>query len=257
MLEIDKIYNADCLELMKEIPDKSIDMICADNPYSVLSRSNPKAQWDTLIPLEPLWDQYERVIKDNGAIILFGQGMFTAQLMMSNPKLWRYNLIWDKHRVTGFLNANKMPLRCHEDICVFYKQLPTYNPQMEELNGRERNHPQGYGEHREYNQCYGKIKRITPQIYDKKHPRSIIKIPREHDGKQIHATQKPVELIRWLIRSYSNEGDIVLDNCSGSGTTAVAAFREKRHFICIEKDPRYWELSVERINKVMNEPTIF
>lgn len=256
-MESDKIYNGDCLEIMKDIPDRSIDLIICDLPYGVLNKHNKHATWDSTIPFEPLWEQYERIIKDNGAIILFGQGMFTAELMMSNPKLWRYNLIWDKHRVTGFLNANRMPLRCHEDICVFYKQLPTYNPQMEDLNGRERNHPQGYGEHREYNRCYGKIRRITPQVYDKKHPRSIIKIPREHDGKQIHATQKPVELIRWLIRSYSNEGDIILDSCSGSGTTAVAAFREKRHFICIEKDPEYWEQSVERIKLEMKEPGIF
>lgn len=130
-MEIDKIYNEDCLIGMRNIPDKSIDCIICDLPYGVLNRNNPSAQWDNIIPIEPLWEQYERVIKDNGAIVLFAQGMFTAQLMMSNPKLWRYNLIWDKiNRATGFLNANRCPLRIHEDIVVFYKSQPTYNPQF-------------------------------------------------------------------------------------------------------------------------------
>lgn len=148
MIELDKIYLGDCLEVMKEIPDKSIDMVACDLPYNCLHRDNPNAQWDRLIPFEPLWAQYERIIKDNGAIILFAQGMFTAQLMMSNPKLWRYNLVWDKQRVTAFLNANRMPLRCHEDICVFYKSLPTYNPQLEV--GLP-NHSRGNGIHKNTN----------------------------------------------------------------------------------------------------------
>lgn len=135
-MEIDKIYNLDCLEGMREIPSGSVDMIITDLPYGVLHKDNPHAQWDRIIPFEPLWQQYERVIKDNGAILLFAQGMFTARLMMSNVGLWRYNLIWDKCRVTGFLNANRMPLRCHEDILVFYKQLPTYNPQYPDLRCR-------------------------------------------------------------------------------------------------------------------------
>ena len=130
-MEIDRIYNEDCLVGMKAIPDKSIDCIICDLPYGVLNRQNKSAQWDNIIPIEPLWEQYERVIKDNGAIVLFAQGMFTAQLMMSNPKMWRYNLIWDKiNRSTGFLNANRCPLRIHEDIVIFYKSQPTYNPQF-------------------------------------------------------------------------------------------------------------------------------
>lgn len=256
-MRIDEIYLGDCLEVMKDIPDGSVDMILCDLPYGVLNRNNKHAKWDSVIPFEPLWEQYKRIVKDKAAIVLFAQGMFTAQLMMSNVDMWRYNLIWNKHRVTGFLNANRMPLRLHEDICVFYKTLPTYNPQMEELNGRERNHPQGYGEHRESNRCYGDIKRITPQIYDKKHPRSIIKIPREHDGKQVHPTQKPVELMRYLIRTYSNEGDLVLDNCMGSGTTCVAAIKEKRHYIGIEKEKQYFEIAQKRINKETQQLTIF
>ena len=258
MLEINQIYNADCLEKMKDIPDGSVDAIITDLPYEVLHKNNPHAQWDRLIPFEPLWEQYERIIKDNGAIVLFAQGMFTAQLMMSNPKLWRYNLIWDKCRVTGFLNANRMPMRCHEDICVFYKSLPTYNPQMEDLNGREPNHPQGHGKHVEKNSCYGKVGRTNPTYEDKKHPRSIIRIKAVHCNEgQSHPTQKPVELLRYLIRTYTNEGETVLDSCCGSGTTAIAAIREKRNFICIEKDPHYYEVAKRRIETEQQQLKFF
>lgn len=233
---------------MKDIQDGSVDMICTDLPYEVLHKNNPHAQWDRIIPFEPLWEQYERIIKDNGAIVLFAQGMFTAQLMMSQPKLWRYNLVWDKVRATGFLNANRMPLRYHEDICVFYKKLPTYNPQMEALNGREPNHPQGHGEHVEKNSCYGKVGRINPTYEDKKHPRSIIRIKAVHCNEgQFHPTQKPVELLRYLIRTYTNEGETVLDNCIGSGTTAIAAMREHRHFIGFENNEEYFNKAYERI----------
>lgn len=235
-MELNKIYNVDCLEGMKGIPDGSVDCIICDLPYEVLHKNNPHAQWDRIIPFEPLWEQYERVIKGNGAIILFGQGMFTAKLMLSNQKLWRYNLIWNKCRVTGFLNANRMPMRCHEDIVVFYKALPTYNPQYEDGSP---NHPSGNGPHKHTNNCYGVHNQLDDspkqdygnghreRIYDscprvestvpegKKLPRSIITIPREHESTTLHPTQKPVDLIRYLIRTYTNEGDIILDNCMG------------------------------------------
>lgn len=133
MLEINKIYNEDCLEGMKKIDDKSVDTIITDLPYGQTSRN----KWDSVIPFEPLWEQYERVIKDNGTIILFANGMFTADLMHSNRKLWKYNLIWQKTQPTGFLNAKKMPLRSHEDICIFYKKPPTYNPQMTDGHSKE------------------------------------------------------------------------------------------------------------------------
>ena len=189
------------------IPDGMVDAVICDLPYGVLHRNNPNAQWDRMIPMEPLWEQYKRVTKPNAAIVLFAQGMFTAQLMMSNPKMWRYNLVWDKGRATGFLNANRMPLRYHEDICVFYQKLPTYNPQMEDLNGREPNHPQGHGDHVEKNSCYGKVGRINPTYEDKKYPRSIITVKAVHcNEEQFHPTQKPIELIRYLIRTYTNSG---------------------------------------------------
>lgn len=256
----DKIFCEDCLEGMKRIPDGSIDMICTDLPYAVLHKNNPHAQWDRLIPFGPLWEQYERVIKDSGAIVLFAQGMFTAQLMTSNPKLWRYNLVWNKMRCTGFLNANRMPLRCHEDICIFYKSLPTYNPQMEDLKGREPSHPQGNGTHKDTNRCYGKVNRIykgrtyesVPRVEptvpsDKKMPRSIIEIKKEHESTVLHPTQKPVELIRYLIRTFTNPCETVLDSCMGSGTTAIAAIKEDRHYIGFELSKEYFDKACERI----------
>lgn len=259
MIELDKIYNCDCLDGMKRIPDGSVDAVICDLPYEVLHRNNPHAQWDRIIPFEPLWEQYERVIKDNGVILLFGQGMFTARLMMSNQRLWRYNLIWDKCRVTGFLNANRMPMRCHEDIAVFYKSLPTYNPQYTD---GEPNHPQGRGKHKETNRCYGEygrnyqgrtyeeVPRVASTVPEgKKLPRSIISIKKEHESTVLHPTQKPVELLRYLVRMYTNEGETVLDNCAGSGTTAIAAIREHRHYIGFELNADYYKIACDRIER--------
>lgn len=245
----DVILLGDCIDLLKEIPDGSVDAIVCDLPYGVLNKDSEGGKWDSVIPFGPLWEQYERVIKPNGAIVLFAQGLFTAKLILSNERLYRYSLVWDKCRATGFLNANRMPLRYHEDICVFYKSLPTYNPQMEDLNGREPNHPQGNKEHAGTNRCYGAIKRTyDKRIFDKKYPRSIITIPSIHcnEGQQ-HPTQKPIALLRYLIRTYTNPGELVLDSCMGSGTTCVAAIKENRHYIGIEKDPKYFAVAEQRI----------
>ena len=257
-MEIDKIYNEDCLVGMRDIPDKSIDCIICDLPYGVLNRQNKSAQWDNIIPFEPLWEQYERVIKDNGAIVLFAQGMFTAQLMMSNPKMWRYNLIWDKVLVSGFLNAKKMPLRSHEDIFVFYKSLPTYNPQMEKCEPHKRNHSKGNMKSPQKNRCYGGYVETPTIISDEKFPKSIVSIAKEHKvGYFLHPTQKPVNLISWLIRTYTNEGDLVLDNCMGSGTTAIACIKEKRHFIGYEITNEYFDIAQERIKQEQSKLTLF
>lgn len=249
-MEKDRIYQGDCLELMKKIEDKSIDMILCDLPYDVLNKGNKNAKWDKALSLDKLWEQYKRVIKDHGAIVLFGQGMFTAQVMMSNPKMWRYNLIWSKDRITGFLNAKRMPLRSHEDIMVFYKKLPTYNPQM--FKGAP-NHSKGKGVHKFTNSCYGKFNEAKDPdvITDDNYPRSVLFFKKEHDSVMYHPTQKPVELLRYLIRTYTNEGETVLDNTSGGGSTAVAAYLEKRHFICMELNEDYHRVSVERLKKVM------
>lgn len=258
MIDKNSIILGDCLEKMKDIPDGSVDAIITDLPYEVLHKNNPHAQWDRIIPFEPLWEQYERIIKDNGAIVLFAQGMFTAQLMMSNPKLYRYSLVWDKVLKTGFLNSKKMPLRQHEDILVFYKSLPTYNPQMVKCEPHKRNHSKGNGKHREVNRCYGNYVETPTIISDEKFPTSIISIPKEHiNGKSYHPTEKPVKLIRYLIRTYTNEGETVLDSCCGSGTTAIAAIREKRNWICIEKSEEYYNIAKKRIENELNQPTLF
>ena len=290
-MEIDKIYNEDCLIGMRNIPDKSIDCIICDLPYGVLNRNNPSAQWDNIIPIEPLWEQYERVIKDNGAIVLFAQGIFTAQLMMSNPKLWRYNLIWDKiNRATGFLNANRCPLRIHEDIVVFYKSQPTYNPQFTfgQVNHKRDGAGNGYKQSKSggggiygkmtngrkeedmssqnddemgvsgaRNRCYGNFAVTETKITNEKYPTSIIRVYKEHVGNYHHPTQKPVNLIRWLIRTYTNEGDLVLDNCMGSGTTAVACIKEKRHFIGYEITKDYFDIAQERIKQEQMQLKLF
>ena len=278
-MEIDKIYNEDCLIGMRDIPDKSIDAIICDLPYGVLNRQNKSAQWDNIIPIEPLWEQYERVIKNNGAIVLFAQGMFTAQLMMSNPKMWRYNLIWDKiNRSTGFLNANRCPLRIHEDIVVFYKSQPTYNPQFTfgqvnhkrgrvyglMTNGGKKKEEDMISQEKDEmgvsgarNRCYGNFAVNETKITNEKYPTSIISVDKEHDGNYHHPTQKPVELIRWLVRTYTNEGDLVLDNCIGSGTTAIACIKEKRHFIGYEITKEYFDIAQERIKQEQSKLTLF
>ena len=252
-----QLIKGDCLVEMQNIPDKSVDMILCDLPYEVLHKNNPHAQWDRLLPFDKLWEQYERVIKDNGAIVLFAQGMFTAKLMMSNPKLWRYNLVWDKCRVTGFLNANRMPMRCHEDICVFYKSLPTYNPQY--IDG-EPNHSRGNGIHKETNRCYGKYKadyngrtyESVPRVdstvpQGKKLPRSIISIKKEHESTVYHPTQKAVALLEYLIKTYTNEGETVLDNTMGSGSTLIACINTNRKGIGIELNDEYFNIAEKRI----------
>ena len=242
------LVNADCFDVFPFIEDKSIDAIICDLPYGVLNRGNVNAKWDMVIPFIPLWEQYERIIKDNGAIILFGQGMFSAELMISNKKLWRYNLIWDKVGKTCFLNANKMPMRQHEDILVFYKKLCTYNPQMEKCEPHKRNHGKGKNE-APTNSCYGKFVSTPTIISDEKFPTSIISISKPHKNTDYyHPTQKPVPLLEYLIKTYTNEGDMVLDNTMGSGTTGVACKNLNRSFIGIEKDEPYFKIAEQRIN---------
>lgn len=230
---------------MKSIPDKSIDLVVCDLPYG-----QTRNKWDSAIPMDLLWGEYNRICKDAAPIILFGQGMFTAKLMMSNPKMWRYNLIWKKGgRVSGFLNAKRQPLRNHEDICIFYDKQPVYHPQMRQgkpLHGR------GHGPHRFVNRNYGKFVELedTRAGTTEKYPISILEFDRPHPP--IHPTQKPVDLVAYLIRTYSNEGDLVLDNCMGVGTTALAAIREGRHFIGFETDAGYCDIANKKIEETRN-----
>lgn len=245
------LINGECLHQMSKLSDGSVDMILADLPYGILNKKNKDAQWDSVIPFEKLWKEYERIIKPNGAIVLFGSGMFTAKLMLSNTKLWRYNLIWQKGgRVTGFLNAKKMPLREHEDIVVFYKQQPTYNPQMV-YAPEHKNHTRGKQEKELTNRCYGEMHAVPDLISDYKYPRSILSFKKPHPA--IHPTQKPVELCEWLIKTYTNEGDLVLDNVMGSGTTGIAAANTGRNFIGIENNEKYFNLAEKRIKEVTDD----
>lgn len=236
----------DCIEGMKLIGDKTVDCIITDLPYNVT-----KNKWDIMIPFDELWKEYERIIKDNGAIILFGQGLFTAKLILSNEKLFRYTLVWDKEMLTGHLNANRMPMRQHEDICVFYKKLPTYNPKK--TVGLP-NHSKGNltGESIGKNNNYGEFKVIdNKELGDKKYPTSIIKVSKVHASKTVHPTQKPTELIEYLIKTYSNVEDLIVDSCIGSGTLGLAALKTNRNFIGFEKELEYYEIAINRLKDVI------
>ena len=238
------LKQGDCLELMKEIPNKSIDLILCDLPYGTTS-----CKWDTIIPFDKLWKQYNRIIKDNSAILLFSQMPFGANLIMSNIKMFRYEWIWEKPNTSaGFLNAKKMPLRKHENILVFYKHLPTYNPQglVPVENGKERivniKKPNVYGKQAQV---------VPPQKYTN-YPGDIIRYNMDkYCSKRIHPTQKPVDLLEYLIKTYTNEGDLVLDNCMGSGSTGVACINTNRNFIGYELDENYFNVAKERIEGVI------
>ena len=238
------LIQGDCLELMKKIPEKSVDLILCDLPYG-----RTQNRWDTVLPYSQLWDRYLRIIKDNGAILLFADGLFMAELMLSNKKMWRYNIVWDKVLTSGFLNANRMPLRSHEEIVVFYNKQPTYNPQK---TIGEKNHSKGklkanqnnnYGEH-------GFVDN-REELGNMKHPKSIITFSKPHPSVSQHPTQKPVDLLEYLIRTYTNEGDTVLDNCMGSGSTGVACINTNRNFIGMELEEKYFKIAQERIDSAV------
>lgn len=235
-----KLLNGDCLKLMKEIPDESVDMILCDLPYGTTA-----CKWDNVIPFEQMWDQYKRIIKKNGAIVLFGSGMFTAMLMCSNKKMWKYNLVWEKTTPTGFLNAKIMPLRSHEDICVFYNKRPTYNPQK--TYGNQRKISTSYQKRNcKITEDYGKHEKTT---YDstERYPKSVLKFKTDKQKCALHPTQKPVALLEYLIKTYTNKGDTVMDNCMGSGSTGVACVKTGRNFIGMELDKEYFEIAKNRI----------
>lgn len=234
-----QLYQGDCLEVMKDIPDKSVDMILCDLPYQ-----RTKNKWDVVVPFEPMWKEVWRVLKDNGACLFFCDGLFMAKLMLSD-KNWKYNRIWDKQLPSGFLNANRMPLRVTEEIAVFYKKQPTYNPQK--VKGKQ-NHSKGKNKINENNN-YGDYAFIdnSKELGDMKHPTSLISVPKPHPSKMVHPTQKPVELLEELIKTYTDEYETVLDFTMGSGTTGVACKHLNRTFIGIELDERYFNIAKERI----------
>lgn len=239
---INKIINNDCLKVMPLIPDKSIDMILCDLPYGVTARN----KWDNIIPFEDLWINYKRIIKDNGAIVLTATQPFATMLIASNTDMFRYDLIWEKSHAVGFLNARKMPMRKHENILVFYRKLPIYNPQILD-KPKENIRPIPIKNRKTLN--YGIFDEGNHRTIpiDKTYPASIIKVSNESKVTTLHPTQKPVALFEYLIKTYTNENDIVLDNTCGSGTTCLAAKNLNRKFIGIEMEEKYYKIACERV----------
>lgn len=223
---------------MQRIPDKSIDFILCDLPYG-----STRNKWDSVISFDNLWKQYSRIIKDNGCIALFCDGLFMADLMKSNIKMWRYNLIWDKQRGCDFLNANVKPLKSHEEIAIFYKKKPTYNKQFWYST------PYKKTKNGSLSTNYGdRGVAFTESLDGARNPLSILSYAR--DGNRFHPTQKPIALLEYLIRTYTNEGDLVLDNCMGSGSTGVACMNTKRRFIGIEIEQKYFDIAKQRIESI-------
>jgi len=245
------VHNGDCLEIMKSIPDRSIDMILCDLPYGTTA-----CKWDVIIPFEPMWNHYERIIKPNGAIVLTASQPFTSVLACSNLKMFKYEWIWEKTMASNFATANKIPMKYHENILVFYKKQPTYNPIREKRSeiGLERlknsgkilNSTKGRTDHID-------IKKPVYSEYDINTilPKSVQKINSEPNcnGTKLHPTQKPIALMEYLIKTYTNEGETVLDNCAGSGTTGIACINTNRKYILIEKEQKYFDIINERIDK--------
>ena len=230
-----ELIQGDCLEKMKDIPDKSIDMVLCDLPYNTTA-----CHWDKLIPFEPLWALYKRIIKDNGAIVLTASQPFTSALVMSNVKMFKYCWVWNKEKAANFPNVKNQPLKIHEDVAVFGGN---YKPQMTEGVMRKKG---GYSVKREVAVMAGAPAKVNNLYY----PKSILNysVAGNHDSK-LHPTQKPVALFEYLIKTYTNEGDLVLDNCAGSGTTAVACINTGRRFIGCELDFNYFKICEERIKK--------
>ena len=233
-----ELHNGDCLEVMKAIPDKSIDMILCDLPYGTT-----QCKWDIIIPFDKLWEQYNRIIKDNGAIVLFGTEPFSSHLRISNLKHYKYDWIWDKVKGVGYLNARKQPMRNHELLSVFYKKQCIYNPiktkghlKKESINCKVIQ-----------SEVYGRINSKTNYSSTERYPRSIQVFSTDTQKTSLHPTQKPVALCEYLIKTYTNENDLVLDNCMGSGTTGVACVKTNRNFIGIELDKDYFDIAKERI----------
>lgn len=233
------LWLGDCLDLMREIPNGSVDMVLCDLPYGTTA-----CKWDTIIPFEPLWEQYWRVVKPNAAIVLTAAQPFTSALVMSQVDFFRYDWTWKKEKGTGHLNAKKMPMRDKEDVLVFYREQCVYNPQFSEgkpYNGTARvgkkQQADVYGKH-------GNAREDNPGI---RYPKQVIEFTSAGRSGNLHPTQKPVDLFEYFIKTYTNPGDLVLDNCSGSGTTAIAAERTGRRWLCMEKELQYYLAASGRI----------
>ena len=242
---INKIHLGDCLELMKDIPSGSIDMILCDLPYGTTA-----CKWDVVIPFDKLWEQYNRIIKDKGAIVLTAAQPFTSLLITSNLKMFKYCWVWDKVLHSNPFMAKKQPLSNYEDVCVFYKNQCTYNPIMWKGRMSRRGNFKHKGSETKGN---AKLDSNAGEG-DIKYPVRIITIPNSNRQNVIHPTQKPVELFEYFIKTYTNEGDVVLDNCAGSGTTAEACLKTNRRFIVMEKEEKYYDLILKRIEDFKSKP---
>lgn len=257
VLELDRIYNEDCLEGMKRIPDASIDCIICDLPYGTTKNS-----WDSVIPLDKLWEQYKRIIKERGAVVLFAQSPFDKVLGASNLDMLKYEWIWEKSNATGFLNSKFAPMKIHENILIFSKSAAcfvkdkddamVYIPQFRQGTAYSTKKQTIGSKNYDYKNC-----KPCKTENDGLHYYPIDILTFKSETNTIHPTQKPVALIQYLIKTYSNEGDLILDNCMGSGTTAIAAIREKRHFVGFELNAEYFQKATQRIELELSQPSLF
>lgn len=232
------LMHGDCLELMKTIPDESVDLVLTDPPYGTTA-----CKWDSVIPFEPMWEQLKRIIKPNGAIVLFGAEPFSSLLRCSNIKDFKYDWVWEKSKATGFLNSKKQPLRAHEIISVFYSKPPTYNPQM--IEGLPYN--KGVRKEQTDEDVYGSFEQVEVKSDGPRFPRSVQYFKTAESEGGFHKTQKPVALLEYLIKTYTQENETVLDFTMGSGSTGVACKNTNRNFIGIELDDKYFEIAKNRI----------
>lgn len=250
MIELDRIYLGDCLELMQEIPDKSIDCVICDLPYGTTNN-----KWDCIIPFDRLWEQYGRICKDNAAIVLTASQPFTSMLVMSNPKMFRHEWIWIKNKGSNFANTVREPFKEHEEILVFSKGGWTYNKQMQPRTGGGADRVKYEFNHVTSSTNYRRFTR--PQEKNASELRVPSSWQKFNTEKSWHPTAKPVDLIRYLVRTYTDEGNIVLDNCMGSGTTAIACIRENRHFVGFELDKGYYDKACRRIKDEQAQLRLF
>jgi len=244
-----KLLKGDCLVRMKEIPDKSVDAIITDIPYGTTN-----CVWDSVIPFAPMWEQLKRIIKPNGAIVLFGSQPFTSALIMSNVKMFKYEWVWEKTQATGYLDSKRKPMKAHENILVFCEKQSSYYPQKTFGHKRKTTlarHKQNTATNQA--EIYGKADTFTDYDTTERYPRTVVLFKSDKQTEAYHPTQKPVALIEYLIKTYTNEGEIVLDFTMGSGTTGIACLNTNRSFIGIEKDEKYFSIAKDRITKHYNE----
>lgn len=239
-----KLRLGDCLNLMDELEDSSVDMVLCDLPYGTT-----QCAWDTEIDLTKLWSEYLRVCKPNAAIVLFAQSPFDKKLAMSAIQYFKYEWVWEKTTATGFLNAKKAPLKAHENILVFYRSLPVYNPQM--LTGQSPVH--SYTKRTGDGDCYGKTKAVSGGGSTSRYPRDVVRFSTDKQKLSLHPTQKPVKLCKYLIKTYTDKGAVVLDNCFGSGSTAIACLLTGRSFIGMELNSGYFRVAVTRVQNMLNK----